>query len=177
LARAPGVVPGGLAHRRGFRAQQGSRRRDRDAPDAGRAGVGRRGVRRRITPEAATATALLLCSTMRSAARHLGDPLCAGNRLLRPRFTTALVGSTRPASATGANEASGRPGALRRRALLRTGGARFRASGSSEPWQIRWRHVLRSALEERVVRGSVHRDDFAASNLSVGSGLIVIFAV
>jgi hypothetical protein len=40
---------------------------------------------------------------------------------------------------------SGRPGALRRRAPLRTGRARFRASGSSKPWQVRWRDVVRSA--------------------------------
>jgi hypothetical protein len=43
------------------------------------------------TPEGATATALLLCSTMRSAARHVGDSLRVGDRLLRPRFTSALV--------------------------------------------------------------------------------------
>ena len=40
-----------------------------------------------------------------------------------------------------------------------TGRARFRASGSSKPWQVRWRDVVRSARWERVVRGSVHRDD------------------
>jgi hypothetical protein len=42
---------------------------------------------------------------------------------------------------------SGRPGALRRRAPLRTGRARFRASGSSKPWQVRWRDVVRSARQ------------------------------
>jgi hypothetical protein len=35
---------------RAFRAQQGSRRRDRDTPDEGGVGVGRPGVRRGITP-------------------------------------------------------------------------------------------------------------------------------
>ena len=42
------------------RAQQGSPRRDRNAPDEGRAGVGRRGVRRRMTPEAVMSAYLSL---------------------------------------------------------------------------------------------------------------------
>ena len=54
--------------------------------------------------------------------------------------------------------ASGRPGASRRRAPLRTGRASLPASGSSKPWRVRQRDVVRSARWERVVRGSVHRD-------------------
>jgi hypothetical protein len=41
-------------------AQRGSRRRDRDAPDSGRARVGRRGMRRPITPIALVRAWLLL---------------------------------------------------------------------------------------------------------------------
>jgi hypothetical protein len=57
-----------------IRAQRGSRRRDRDAPDEGRAGVGRRGVRRRITPEAITLARLPL------AASGMAAPWASGCR-------------------------------------------------------------------------------------------------
>ena len=57
--------------RRPIRAQQGSRRRDRDAPREGRAGVERPGGRRRITPGAAVRVVpgrlLLLCLLLRSS--------------------------------------------------------------------------------------------------------------
>jgi len=46
--------------RPGIRALQGSRRRDRDAPDEGRAGVGRWDARRRVTPQADTAKSCAL---------------------------------------------------------------------------------------------------------------------
>jgi hypothetical protein len=48
-------------------------------------------LRRRITPQAATATALLLCSTMRSAARHVGDSLREGSGLPRQKLMSALA--------------------------------------------------------------------------------------
>ena len=49
-APEPAGIPEPAAEARN-RAQQGSRRRDRDAPDEGRAAVGRRGVRQRIAPQ------------------------------------------------------------------------------------------------------------------------------
>ena len=41
--------------------------------------------------------------------------------------------------------------------------------------QVRWRGAYDPFIEEWVVLGSVHRDVVAASNLSVGSGVVVIF--
>jgi hypothetical protein len=62
---------------------------------------------------------------------------------LSGRAKQKLVGSSSARRRTSA--ASGRPGALRLRAPLSTGRFRFRASGSSKPWQVRWRDIVRSA--------------------------------
>jgi hypothetical protein len=68
---------------RALGTQQGSRRRDRDAPDGGRAGIGRRVVGRGITPGAATAVALL--------------PLGQGGARWRARcWVTGALGGLRP---------------------------------------------------------------------------------
>jgi hypothetical protein len=74
------------------------------------------------------------------------------------------------------SQRSGRPGASLRPAPLRTGRARFRASGSSKPCgsggatpydPLTWSCSSAGPFTTTVV---------AASNLSVGSGVIVIFA-
>jgi hypothetical protein len=50
---------------------------------------------------------------------------------------------------------AGRPDALLRPAPLRTGRARFRASGSSRPVKVRWRNAVRSAHEVGASRPRV----------------------
>ena len=62
------------------RAEQGSRRSDRDAPDEGRAGVGRRGVRRRVTPEAAMTLRLLRLERRDTRPTHASGAACASMR-------------------------------------------------------------------------------------------------
>ncbi|MDT5280643.1 MAG: hypothetical protein QOJ20_1838 [Mycobacterium sp.] len=48
------------------RAKQGSRRRDRDAPDEGRPGIGQLGQRRRISPSAVAPGVVTRCAQCRS---------------------------------------------------------------------------------------------------------------
>jgi hypothetical protein len=71
---------------------------------------------------------------------------------------------------------SGRPGASRRRAPLRTGRAPFNASGSSKPRRSVGDYALRSVPVGETVRPQVHapRPMAAASRLSIGSELVVI---
>jgi hypothetical protein len=61
-------------------------------------------------------------------------------------------------------------------APLRTGLAAFTASGSSEPRTVRWRDVVRSARWSVSSAGPFTTTIVVVSNLSVGSGVIVIFA-
>jgi hypothetical protein len=85
------------------RALQGSRRRDRDAPDEGRAGVGRWGARRRVTPQADTAKSCALshqegpcgpCSTRVGVMRPDAEGRSAG----QIRRVVVLHGDGEPSS-------------------------------------------------------------------------------